>query len=185
MSLDFHPGIAPSEDIVSKRRAFSRVLLLSEQFNIEYAHPGALELLAQLLRMPAEYLDRFPLPIELQLRDAVRRVEASGRDVVIEPAPALLIRVSRLKGTRGKGITALLVEERTVRDSIGRAREQYRLTNRESEVLRLLLRGKPREEIARKMCIEESTVSDYIKTLLRKTYSKNRAEMIARICDEI
>ena len=185
MSIDLCPDIAASEDIVSKRRAFSRVVLLTEQFNIEYAHPGAIELLAQLLRMPAEYLDRFPLPIELQLRDAVRRVESTGRDVVIEPAQSLLIRVSRLKGVRGKTLTALLVEERCVRDSVGRAREQYRLTNRESEVLRLLLRGKSGEEIAREMYIEESTVSDYVKTLLRKTFSKNRTEMVARICDEL
>lgn len=185
MSLDFHFGIAPSEDIVSKRRAFPRVILLGEQFTIEFAHPGALELLARMLRMPAEYLDRFPLPVELQVRDAVRHVEETGRDILIEPVESLLIRVSRLQGPRGKTVTALLVEERTVRDSVKRARELYHLTNRESEVLRLVLRGKSGEEIAEKMCIAETTVSDYIKALLRKTFSKNRAEMIARICDEM
>ncbi len=184
MSLDLHSSIAPSEDIVLKRRAFSRVLLIGEQYNIEFADPGALELLSRLLRIPADYLDRFPLPIELQLRDAVRRVETTGRDVVIEPVPSLVVRVSRLRGARGKTVMALLVEERSVRDSVKRAREHYRLTNRESEVLRLVLRGHSGEEIGRAMCVAETTVSDYIKTLLRKTDSRNRAEMIARVCDE-
>ncbi len=184
MSLDFHTAITPSKDIVLKRRAFSSVVLVSEQLTIECAHPGALELLSKKLGMPAESLDRFPLPIERQLRDAVRRVDASGRDIVIEPVPSLLIRVSRLRGADGHAVTALLVEERTVRDAAKRARQEYRLTNRESEVLRLVLRGKSGEQIARHMCIAETTVADYIKALLRKTFSKNRAEMIARICDE-
>ena len=174
--------VSERQDAVSSRRANSRVVLLDEQFGIAYAQAGAVELLSSMLRIPKEYMDRLPLPIELAIQDAVRNL-AHEEDVVIEPVPSLIIRVTKLTGRSNDSIVALQVEQQHRRQLLAGATKRFKLTSREADVLTLILRGKSSTEIADEMCIVEATVTDYIKRLLRKTFSKNRAEMLAKIFD--
>jgi DNA-binding CsgD family transcriptional regulator len=50
-------------------------------------------------------------------------------------------------------------------------------------VLRLAMRGLHAPDIAQKLSISPATVSGYFKDLLRKTQTRNRSEMIAKVLD--
>ncbi len=183
MSVNATLDRAPDNfDAVSMRRAKAQIVLLNEQYGIAYAQTGAIELLSQMLRIPKEYMDRLPLPIELQIQEAVRTL-AHGADAVLEPVPSLIIRVMKLMGRENDNVVALQIEQQHRRQSLPSAIKRFKLTSREGDVLALILRGKSSTEIGEEMCIAEATVSDYVKRLLRKTFSKNRAEMLAKIFD--
>lgn len=54
------------------------------------------------------------------------------------------------------------------------------LTERERQVLELILRAKPNREIAAQLGIEERTVKAYVARLMRKTGAENRIELSMR-----
>jgi DNA-binding CsgD family transcriptional regulator len=54
-------------------------------------------------------------------------------------------------------------------------------TRKECEVMSLLASGVTTAEIARRMFISDRTVNFHIGSMLRKTGSKNRVELIARV----
>jgi DNA-binding CsgD family transcriptional regulator len=54
------------------------------------------------------------------------------------------------------------------------------VTNREQEVLGLLLQGRTNKEIAKQLSISGYTVRDHVSSLLRKNQVKTRAELMAR-----
>jgi DNA-binding CsgD family transcriptional regulator len=56
---------------------------------------------------------------------------------------------------------------------------QYGFTLRETEVLRLLLADKKTNEIAEILSVAESTAYKYISSMLKKTRTENRLELIA------
>ena len=58
---------------------------------------------------------------------------------------------------------------------------RYNLTDRETEVLILLLHGKSTIDIASELFVTERTVRSHISNLLAKTSSRNRVEMIANL----
>ena len=168
-------------DAFLMRRFRSHIVLLDEQFGIAFAQNSAMEFLSRALNIPKEYLYRFPLPIELAIQDALETL-APGEQVAIEPAPALLFRISKLQSTQHECIVSMLVEPKVQRQCVtATAVARFRLTSREADVLSLLLRGKCTIEIAEDMCIAEATAADHVKRLLRKTVSRNRAELVAKV----
>ena len=54
------------------------------------------------------------------------------------------------------------------------------LTEREHQVLELILQARSNREIARQLCIEERTVKAHVGRLMRKTGAKNRIELTMR-----
>jgi DNA-binding CsgD family transcriptional regulator len=89
-------------------------------------------------------------------------------------------RLIPLAGTDGQRI-ALLLEPLLTREALEGAAARYRLSPRESDVVRGLLDGASVSEIAGGLGIAESTVGDYLKRLFAKTRVRNRAEMIAKL----
>jgi DNA-binding NarL/FixJ family response regulator len=59
----------------------------------------------------------------------------------------------------------------------------YGLTSREAEVLRMLLTGKKTADIAEALCVTEGTVYKYISSMIKKTKTNNRLELIATFSD--
>jgi DNA-binding CsgD family transcriptional regulator len=55
------------------------------------------------------------------------------------------------------------------------------LTDREQDVLELLLKGLPNKLICRELNVALPTVKNHVKNILRKTKTTNRSEMIARL----
>jgi DNA-binding NarL/FixJ family response regulator len=58
---------------------------------------------------------------------------------------------------------------------------RFHITPRELQVLALLLDGAKLEEIGQKLHITSSTIQDHIKSMVDKTESRNRTELIARV----
>jgi DNA-binding NarL/FixJ family response regulator len=59
----------------------------------------------------------------------------------------------------------------------GQAAQDYRLTYRESEVLRLLQLGKPNKIIAFELAISESTVKVHVRNIMKKLHATNRTQV--------
>jgi DNA-binding CsgD family transcriptional regulator len=173
---------SPRHDAVMMRRTKARIILLNERSEIAFAEPAAIELLSRTLQISMEGQMRFPLPIQRAIEETARSLQ-SGLDALIEPVPNLLIRVVRLSGLSGNSVVALHVECRTQRQSLTSAARSYKLTRRETDVLALILQGKPTSQVARELSISDTTAADYVKKLLQKTFSKSRAEMLSKILD--
>ncbi len=78
-----------------------------------------------------------------------------------------------------KQLIALMIE----RDRISDAAVRFRLTPRQTDVLRLTLEGAKAGDIARTLNISEYTAQGYVKALLSKTGCRNRASMVAKVLE--
>jgi DNA-binding NarL/FixJ family response regulator len=67
------------------------------------------------------------------------------------------------------------------RDAIEAVASEYRLTNREREVFRMLLAGSTDQEVSQRLTIARTTASDHAKNILRKTGANKRTELFARV----
>ena len=65
--------------------------------------------------------------------------------------------------------------------SLTAAAAQFAMSPREAQVLALLLDGAQIPEVGERLSIAPSTVQDHIKSLLHKTSSTNRSQMIAKV----
>ncbi|TDD21529.1 response regulator transcription factor [Nonomuraea diastatica] len=77
-------------------------------------------------------------------------------------------------------ITVRLLRRLTQRTAAGESVIAGQLTERETQVLRLLARGKTNDEIARTMFIAPSTVKTHVENVQRKLGARNRVELAAR-----
>ena len=77
----------------------------------------------------------------------------------------------------------VLVLERDLRQpaDIERWSEQFQLTKRESETVKLLLKGLTSKEIANEMSISPNPVKAFLKLAMAKVGASNRTALIARI----
>jgi DNA-binding CsgD family transcriptional regulator len=91
---------------------------------------------------------------------AVRVIELSGG-----PAPAYVVMVERF----------------ALRDQMENLATRFGLSQRERQVLGLVVKGLRNDEIARHLFISKSTAVFHVKQLLTKTSSRNRTEMVSKI----
>jgi DNA-binding CsgD family transcriptional regulator len=90
------------------------------------------------------------------------------------------LRLSPLAGPQA-GLSVLVMEADSRDGLLTRAASQYHLTRRQAEVLALVLEGASANDVARALVISEYTAQGYVKTLLAKTNSRNRAAMVAKV----
>jgi DNA-binding CsgD family transcriptional regulator len=114
------------------------------------------------------------------VRHEIERVVADGAAAVVAVDTDTLLRMMPLNGDPTNAF-AVVVEGRRGRSRLVEAATRYRLTRRETEVLRLLLAHRTNNEIAQELCIAEGTVSDHLKSLFRKTDSKRRTELLTKL----
>jgi DNA-binding NarL/FixJ family response regulator len=69
-------------------------------------------------------------------------------------------------------------ERRIVPDQ---AKDQYRLTQREVEIVKYISEGWTNKEIARHLVISEHTVKEHVRHLLKKTKTTTRTGILAQI----
>lgn len=81
----------------------------------------------------------------------------------------------------GGPLLALTVESHRDDQVLVQARDRFSLTKRELQVLQYILDGARASEIADELHIAENTVQVYVKRLLAKTRSRNRASMVATV----
>jgi DNA-binding CsgD family transcriptional regulator len=99
---------------------------------------------------------------------------------IARPVPSLILRTQPLMGPAGHFVSARI--DRFVPPNIlTESAVRFRFTPREIEVLAKLLDGAQLDHIARDFSISHSTVQDHVRSLLEKSKSRNRTQMIARI----
>lgn len=110
----------------------------------------------------------------------IERAVADGAAAVLQVDTGTLLRMMPLQGDPATAF-AVVVEGRRGRSQLREAATRYRLTPRETEVLRLLVANQTTREIAEALHIAEGTASDHVKSLFRKTESKRRTELLTKL----
>ena len=79
------------------------------------------------------------------------------------------------------GNVAIFVDVFGQRGSTSEAAKTYGLTKRESEVLALLVRENSKADLARQLCVTESTIGDHVGSIMRKMNASKRIEIVAKV----
>jgi len=95
--------------------------------------------------------------------------------------PFALVRLAPLRSRMLPAALLVTVEWLRSRASLEVTAAQYSISKRELQVLSAMLRGAAVAEIGAELSISESTVVFHLKRMLKKTFSKNRTELAARM----
>jgi DNA-binding CsgD family transcriptional regulator len=133
-----------------------------------------------------DFQTRITERLPVLLEDTVRHLTASwsteteNKRGIAKPVSFLVVRTHPLLGPAGLFI-GVRVDRAQASNSLTGAASRYHISPREVQVLALLLDGHHLDQIAKRLFITSSTVQDHIKSMLDKTGSHNRSELIARI----
>jgi DNA-binding CsgD family transcriptional regulator len=164
---------------IVQKRAKPLVILLDPDRRITYADKDALRLIGNIFDVAVNSLERLPYVLDAAVAEAIAADDESP-EKVINPLPGLFCRINWLTGPNG-WFTAVYLEQQRFREDLASIASRFSLTQRERQVLQLILCGLSGAEIAQNLQISDMTVCDYFKSLARKTQAKNRADMIARV----
>ena len=115
------------------------------------------------------------------LAQLIRELDGAARGAAVTRAlPFAFVRLSRLAGGSAP-FYLVSVEPAKRRATVLRAMTRYGLSRREGQVLGEVLRGSSSTEIGDSLSISGSTATFHLKQLLRKTNSRNRTELTARV----
>jgi len=103
--------------------------------------------------------------------------QAAGRR---SPVPFLVVRTHPMSGPAGLFI-GVHIDRFHTPNSLTQVALRFHISPREVQVLALLCDGGRLVQIAKQLQITSSTVQDHIKSMLDKTESRNRSELIARV----
>ncbi len=127
--------------------------------------------------------DRLPAVLEETVRDltAAWGIEPLTQDAgVARPVPFLVVRTQPMSGPTGLFI-GVRIDRFQPPNSLSGAASRFHISPRELQVLALLLDGAHLDEIGRRLHITSSTVQDHIRSMVEKTESRNRTELVARV----
>ncbi len=83
------------------------------------------------------------------------------------------------RATADPRVCMFIVEESVANKlNVNAIRNRYRLTRRETDVLRRALDGMKNVEIAEELSVSEQTVKDYLSSIYIKTDTKNRMDLL-------
>ena len=138
---------------------------------------------AALTGLSTRLADRLPAVLEDTVRALIAGWQsdpATQLPGVARPVPFLVVHTQPVSGPAGLFIGVRIDRFQPSHSLVGPA-ARYHISPRELEVLALLLDGAKLEEIAEALSITTSTVQDHIKSMVDKTESRNRTELIARV----
>ncbi len=127
--------------------------------------------------------DHLPAVLEETVRELTAGwgIDSSTQQTgIARPVPFLVVRTQPLSGPAGLFIGVRIDRFRPPSSLIGAA-TRFHISPREVQVLALLLDGTHLDEIGRCLHITSSTVQDHIRSMVEKTGSQNRSELIARV----
>lgn len=175
---------AASEDGASQPPG---VVLLSDELDLVAVTPEAEHLLSMVA---ADRSRALPLPVAVYTAAAALRAVEHGSaragehpSVRVRTAHGLWLNLhaSRLHGPPNAGTVAVIVEPAQPRAAIPMLLSAYRLSPREAEVLRLVLRGESTQAISNALHISAYTVQDHLKTIFDKVGVRSRRELVGRL----
>ncbi|MBC5828746.1 MAG: helix-turn-helix transcriptional regulator [Candidatus Eremiobacteraeota bacterium] len=113
------------------------------------------------------------------LADRREQEHCNEQTLVALPNSSLFVRAVWLAGDFGNNI-AVFVEQFKSRNYVRQATARYALSKREEEVLGFLVRGARTSEIATSLFIAPTTVIYHMNSLMEKTHSHSRTEIVAK-----
>lgn len=96
------------------------------------------------------------------------------------PVPFLVVRTQPLSGPAGLFI-GVRIDRFRAPNSLTGAGARFHISPRELQVLALLLDGAHLDEIGSRLHITSSTVQDHVRSMVEKTATRNRTELVARV----
>lgn len=72
-----------------------------------------------------------------------------------------------------------VIKDIRISDPVKRSIEDFDITEREFDVIKLLAEGMNNKEIAQKLYLSEGTVRNYVSNLLEKLYLRDRSQIVA------
>ena len=113
------------------------------------------------------------------LRSAVQLCYREGRQIVHVVEEDILLRIVPMEAR--SPCVAVMIESFGHRGSLSQAARAYGLTKRETEILGSVVRGMSNAEIADMLYIAQSTVADHIKSIMRKTKTTKRVQLLSKL----
>jgi DNA-binding CsgD family transcriptional regulator len=127
--------------------------------------------------------DRLPALLEQTVRELTQTWDDTGdvRDArKARPVPFLTVSTASMAGPSGAFI-GVRIDRFRAPNSLTSAAAKFHISPREVQVLALLLDGRHLNEIGTLLHITSSTVQDHVRSMVEKTGSRNRSDLIARI----
>jgi DNA-binding CsgD family transcriptional regulator len=127
--------------------------------------------------------DRLPHLLERTVQKLTATWNEPGDECIsreARPVPFLIVRALPVTGPLGSFI-GVRIERLHAPNSLRDAAARFNISMREVQVLELLLDGKHLNEIGATLYIASSTVQDHIRSMIDKTGSRNRSDLISRI----
>jgi DNA-binding CsgD family transcriptional regulator len=157
------------------------VVLVADDLSVVAATPEAEDLLSQLDRPPGLRLP-FPVGAVAAALRAVERDPTGSRAVPSARVRAasgqwLDVHASRLAGS-GAGAIAVVVEPSAPQSAVPLRLAAHGLSARESEVVRLVLRGASTRAISDTLHISAHTVQDHLKAVFDKLGVRSRRDLV-------
>ena len=182
---------------VIERRSGSGFLMLSASMQVLHWDRGASELCRQIISPPREDAQSSALPVSvtglandivklMEVRTEpkdweqfqLRRIVKNGPDSIVLTG----IGLPRLGGFKDSRVLIILERIRLRHKfSLEKAKEQFHLTDRETEVIEHLMKGWTNKEIANEIAISEQTVKEHIKHIMDKTQTSTRTGILVQI----
>ena len=171
-----HPAGFPSE------QSDGAFYVLDSDFNIVLAWNAEDQRRIAVMGIQTRIAERLPSVLE----EAVRALTAGwssdsvNQPGISRPVPFLVVRTQPMSGPVGL-LIGVRIDRFQEPNSLTGAAIRFHISPREVQVLALLLDGNHLDQIAEHLHITSSTVQDHIKSMLDKTESSNRSELIARV----
>jgi DNA-binding CsgD family transcriptional regulator len=179
----FHLEHEPERPAPPAEQAEAAMYVLDRDLAIVLAWTAENERRIALTPLKARLENRLPPILEEAVRELTSAWTADASSLkpgVAQPVPFLVVRTQPLSGPAGLFI-GVSIERSRSGNSLTDAAAHFSISPREIQVLALLLDGAQLEDVAKRLHIASSTVQDHIKSLLRKTGSRNRSELIAKV----
>ncbi len=138
---------------------------------------------AALTGLRTRLADRLPAVLEATVRELIAGWQSdpvTQKPGIAHPVPFLVVRTQPMSGPGGLFIGVRIGRFQSPNALLGPAL-RFHISPRELQVLALLLDGASLEDITRKLYITSSTIQDHIRSMVQKTGSRNRSELIAHV----
>ena len=186
------------EESTAGRHAGPGIMLLTASMQLLYKDRRAGELCEQIIRYQSGKPAKGVLPPAVaRLADQIRKILRVRTDpkyweqfqimhaVKTLHRPVLLCGKGLIDLSNGEKRILIVMNETGIgawQDNvIGQAKEKFRLTARETSVVRHLMKGWTNKEIANEMGLAVQTVKEYLKHILEKTSTTTRTAIVMQI----
>lgn len=185
LRLDGHDGQAPAlfDREEQAEPAPGAFYVLDQELQIVLAWTAEDQRRIALTGLHTRLAERLPAVLEETVRDLVagwRADPATQTAGASRPVPFLVVRTQPMSGPAGLFI-GVRIDRFHPPHSLAGPATRFHISPRELQVLALLLDGAKLEDIGQQLHITSSTVQDHIKSMVDKTGSRNRSELIARV----